>query len=187
MTRPRGRQKGLPVLENTLQEAQGRLSWRPDPANPLTVWACWLDAPAHYWLTWGDGTPEQHLPSWSDPVTHTYAAPGTYTITATAQTGHTQIQQVQVNDPSPTTITRPPPSQPAPAHRPAPIPTPRFHLTARVTLDSSASQPVRLKIPWPDWDRELVRLEPGEHPDAPTLPGLRQVTPLDTDTGQTLA
>lgn len=156
------------MTHNTTQQAQGRLSWRPDPANPLTVWACWLDAPAHYWLSWGDGTPEQHLPSWSDPVKHTYAAPGTYTLTATAETGHTQLQQVQVNSPSPVIITG-------------------FDLTARVTLDASATQTVRLKISWPDWDSEIVHLEPGEHTEAPTLPGLRQVTVLDTDTGQTLA
>lgn len=147
---------------------QPRLSWRTDPTDPLAVWACWPGAPDHYTLTWGDGTPPQRLPSWSDPVKHTYPAPGRYLISA--RTEHTPAQTAEAW---------------VSVQAPVPVSLMGLDLTVRVTVSPQAEAGATLKISWPDWDSETLHLEPGEHTEAPTLPGLRQVTVTDTTTGQT--
>ena len=147
---------------------QPRLSWRTDPTDPLTVWACWVDPPSHYTLNWGDNTPQQHLPSWSDPVKHTYPAPGQYLLSATADTGQTTSHMLQVTQPPPLAVTG-------------------LDLTARVQLDPSATQPAHIKIAWPDWDAQTLHLSPGEHVEAPTMPGVRRITITDLTTNQIMS
>jgi len=147
---------------------QPRLSWRTDPTDPLAVWACWFDPPSHYTLNWGDNTPPQHLPSWSDPVKHTYPAPGQYLLSATADTGQTTSHMLQVTQPPPLAVTG-------------------LDLTARVQLDPSATQPAHIKIAWPDWDAQTLHLSPGEHVEAPTMPGARRITITDLTTSQIMS
>ena len=148
--------------------AQPRLTTRPDPADALTVWACWVGAPDHYTLDWGDGTPPQRLPSWSDPVKHTYPAPGRYLIVARAEHDPAQTSTGWVS-----------------VHAPVPASLVGLDLTVRVIVSPQAQAGATLKIAWPDWDSETLHLGPGEHVEAPAMPGSRQVTLTDTATGQT--